>query len=94
MKQSLKNKKVIDDLFSIGKKKVLGPFLIIELESEYKGYLITASKKNFKNAVDRNRIKRLIREKLKGKTPTKAIGIVYLSKELPTNKILSYLNNI
>ena len=94
MKTSLKKKSVIEKLFKEGKRKIIYPLMIIELESEYKGYLVTVSKKKFKRAVDRNRIKRLIRESLKGKTPKNAIGIIYLSDKMPDTGFSKKLLNI
>lgn len=94
MKNSLKKKSVIDELFTKGKRKVIYPLMIIELESEFHGYLVTVSKKKFKRAVDRNRIKRLMREALKGRAPDKAIGIIYLSNEMPESGFLDILSNV
>ena len=59
--------KVIDKLFSEGKKFNITPFRIIwintEIESQYPvQVLISVSKKQFKRAIDRNLIKRRIRE--------------------------------
>ena len=56
---------------------------IIKTYNGTRGFLVTVSSKVFKKAVDRNRIKRLIREELKGLTPSKSIGIIYIGKEIP-----------
>lgn len=53
-------------IFQIGNKWSSYPLLIFYLESEHKDFMVraafTVSKKRFKRAVDRNRIKRLMRE--------------------------------
>jgi len=59
--------KVIDKLFSEGEKFTIAPFRVVwldvELEINYPAQvLISVSKKYFKRAVDRNLIKRRIRE--------------------------------
>jgi ribonuclease P protein component len=64
--EHLKSRKQIDGLFAEGKAVSVFPvraiyrFLPAEKGSLQVG--VTASKKNFKRAVDRNRIKRLLRE--------------------------------
>jgi len=65
--EKLKSKKLIEQLFENGKKINAFPILLvyqqINHQSNYKiqaGF--TVSKRNFKRAVDRNRIKRLMRE--------------------------------
>ena len=45
-------------------------------------YMVTVSSKTFKRAVDRNRIKRLMREVIK------AFDLIYLGKEVPTLETL------
>jgi len=65
--EKLKKSKLIEQLFNEGKSITLFPIKLIYLEldhnSPYKIQAgITASKRNFKKAVDRNRIKRLLRE--------------------------------
>jgi ribonuclease P protein component len=73
MRQTLKkeerlcSQKAIDDLFVKGKSFMAFPFKIIylpqKLETSYPAQiLISVSKKKLKRAVDRNKIKRLIRE--------------------------------
>lgn len=66
-------------------------FFILEdqaIGESYPQVLVTVSKKNFKRAVDRNRIKRLVREAYRTQkvqlNGVQAIGFLYLSKELPT----------
>ncbi len=66
-------------------------FFVLEdqaIAGSYPQVLVTVSKKNFKRAVDRNRIKRLVREAYRKRkvqlNGVHAIGFLYLSKELPT----------
>jgi len=60
---SLKSKKVINNLFETGKKIFTKDFTFIYLpnEANINRYVICVSKKNFKKAVCRNKIKRQIR---------------------------------
>jgi len=65
--EKLKKKKLIDELFARGKSISVFPlkmvYLEIDHESDYKIQAgVSVSKRNFKRAVDRNRIKRLMRE--------------------------------
>ncbi|HEX2606460.1 MAG TPA: ribonuclease P protein component [Flavisolibacter sp.] len=64
--ERLKSRKQIDGLFARGKSFGQFPLRVIySLEKEEQGKVqmgVTASKKHFKKAVDRNRIKRLLRE--------------------------------
>ena len=61
----LKSRKAIEILFSKGKSFSNFPFRILWLSTNNQSNLkagFSASTKNFKNATDRNKIKRLIRE--------------------------------
>jgi ribonuclease P protein component len=65
--EKLKSKKLIKLLFEEGKKISVFPIMLLYLQVKHdSNYLVqagvTVSKKNFKSAVDRNRIKRLLRE--------------------------------
>lgn len=65
--EKLKKRKLIGQLFAEGKSISVYPIRLIYLETEHDSpYKIQAgvsvSKRNFKKAVDRNRIKRLLRE--------------------------------
>ena len=83
MKNSLKNKKDIDNLFTKGKSTMVDNVLI-KVYDGTPGFVFAVITKNFKRAVDRNRIKRLMRNELKGITPTKSVAMVYVGKEIPS----------
>ena len=66
-KDRLKSQKLIEKLFLEGKSVSSFPLKLIYLKTQVSGaHVIKAgvsvSKRNFKKAVDRNRIKRLLRE--------------------------------
>ena len=66
-KDKLKSKKTIENLFREGKSISVYPLRLVYLQTDFEDNVMTktgvsVSKRNFKNAVDRNRIKRLIRE--------------------------------
>jgi len=66
-KEKLTSKITIDRLFKEGESRFKYPFRILFLSSDsytedFPQVVISVSKRNFKRAVDRNRIKRLIRE--------------------------------
>jgi len=66
-KEKLKSRKKIDELFAKGKSFTVFPVRVSYQfqKGAEEGILqagVTVSKKNFKKAVDRNRIKRLLRE--------------------------------
>jgi ribonuclease P protein component len=101
-KERLKSRKLIEKLFSEGKNFPLSPFRVYYLINQSTIHDspftiqcgVGASGKNFKKAVDRNRIKRLTREayrlqkielqeKLKGKKLQLNVFFIYASKELP-----------
>lgn len=95
--ERLKSRKQIEQLFSKGKSFVVNPYKIYYLIQKMNPGLqfgIGVSGKNFKNAIDRNRIKRLTREAYRSqklplqekvKQLNKAVNIffVYTGKELP-----------
>ena len=65
--EKLKKSKLIEQLFTQGKSLTIFPIKLIYLEIEHNSPYkiqagVTVSKRNFKKAVDRNRIKRLLRE--------------------------------
>ena len=66
-KEKLTSKIIIDRLFKEGESRFKYPFRILFLSDDvyaklFPQLVISVSKRNFKRAVDRNRIKRLIRE--------------------------------
>ena len=96
----LKNKIVINELFEKGKYLSNGSVMIKFLESDSNGFLFDVSSKKFKRAVDRNRIKRLMKESArKINVNNKRIAFVYIGEGLPTfekinNSIINLLSKI
>lgn len=99
--ERLKSRKQTELLFSEGKKFIIAPFRFhysfSKAEKASMQFGAGVSKRNFKKAVDRNRIKRLMREayrlqkiKLREKLEEKKIGLniffIYTGKELPAFK--------
>ena len=65
--EKLKSKKLIDKLFNEGRSINVFPLKLVYLETGLEDSVpvktgVSVSKRYFKNAVDRNRIKRLLRE--------------------------------
>lgn len=96
--ERLKSRKQIDLLFNEGNKFSITPFRVHYLFNELKNpplqFAIGVSNKNFKRAIDRNRIKRLVREayrlqkislqqKLKKKKGQLHVFFIYNGKEIP-----------
>ena len=98
--ERLKSRKLIDELFSKGKTFNLPPFRVVYLPAETglrSG--VGVSTRNFKKAVDRNRIKRLVREAyrlqknplqemLKAQHKGLILFINYTSREMPEYPIV------
>lgn len=66
-KEKLKSEKLIGQLFSEGKSVSAFPLRMVYLKTDFDDEVqfktgVSVSKRNFKNAVDRIRIKRLLRE--------------------------------
>ena len=88
----LKGKKQIEILFEEGRSINAFPFRLIFLESSEAAIGISVGKKNFKLAVDRNRIKRQMRESAKKifvpllneSKNNYYLMLVYIGKEKPT----------
>ncbi len=65
--EKLKKRTLLKELFENGKARTVFPIRMIYLKKEHLGDFpiqasVSVSKRNFKRAVDRNRIKRLMRE--------------------------------
>jgi len=105
--ERLKSRKLIEQLFSEGKNFSLSPFRVYYLIKPFTihhspftiQFGVGVSVKNFKKAVDRNRIKRLtkeawrlqkneLQEKPKEKNLQLNVFFIYTSKELPDHKFI------
>jgi ribonuclease P protein component len=98
----LKSRKLIDAVFSKGKSFSVYPFKVIWLPVNEHSVLQTGvgvSSRNFKHAVDRNRIKRLMREAyrlqkhelstvLNNGQKSLSVFILYTGKELPEYELV------
>ncbi|WP_346883471.1 ribonuclease P protein component [uncultured Algibacter sp.] len=107
-KEKLKSKKLIDQLFSEGQSVSVYPLRLVFLNTTHNDETsvktgISVSKRNFKTAVDRNRIKRLLREVYRlnkdsyfnNLTTQYAFMILYIGKEKPTlAQIEMKMNNL
>ncbi len=103
--ERLKSRKQIDHLFDAGKYFNSAPLRVIyDLEKEPKPdslkFGVGVSAKHFKKAVDRNRVKRLVREawrvqklplanQLKEKNIAIRVFIIYTGRELPDHLLIS-----
>lgn len=96
-KEKLKSKKLIDQLFAEGQSVSAYPLRLVYLQTVFDDKVIvktgvSVSKRNFKTAVDRNHIKRLLRESYRlnkvdyfNNMPTQyAFMILYIGKDKPT----------
>jgi ribonuclease P protein component len=97
--ERLKSRKSIEQLFNEGKKIVVASFRVLYLISQSADkvsllFSVGVSAKNFKKAVDRNRVKRLTREayrlqkndlqkKIEAKSIQLNVFFIYTGKELP-----------
>lgn len=99
--EKLKSKKLIEQLFSEGKTVTQHPLRLIFIAASFNDDLkfkvgVSVSKRNFKKAVDRNKIKRLLREAYRlnksvifnNITTQNAFMILYLGNEIPNLKDL------
>ncbi len=78
-------KSEIDTLFTTGKKVYTKTFKIVFMPSENEGVIISAPIKIFKRANKRNRVKRLVREAIRGlDLSNKLVCIIYNSPEIKT----------
>lgn len=100
-KERLKSRKSLDQLFSEGQKFSVPPLRVFWLPVSEKGLRasVGVSAKNFKRSVDRNRIKRQIREsyRLQKADLLKQVELsekglnlffIYTERELPTFAVL------
>jgi ribonuclease P protein component len=100
-KEKLKSKKLIDQLFAEGKSVSAYPLRLVFIKTPFNEAIIaktgvSVSKRNFKSAVDRNRIKRLMRETYRlnkavyfnNLTTQYAFMVLYIGKDLPTFELI------
>ncbi len=96
-KEKLKSKKLIEQLFAEGQSVSAFPLRLVYLQTTFDDNVIaktgvSVSKRNFKTAVDRNRIKRLLREAYRlnkavyfnNITTQYAFMILYIGKDKPS----------
>lgn len=89
--ERLKSKKLIGKLYEEGKSIKVFPFRMVYIQTEHTSKFpvqvgVSVPKRNFKSAVDRNRIKRLMRE-----TYRKEKHIVYDAVNTPHVFMISYI---
>jgi ribonuclease P protein component len=84
--KTLKNKIIIDELFKNGKTILSDVIMVKILESESNSsFLFAVSSKKFKRAVDRNYIKRLMKESVRKLTAcNKNIAFIYIGNSIPS----------
>jgi len=95
-KEKLKSKKLIEQLFSEGKSVLAHPLRLVYIKTIFNEDVnfkvgVSVSKRNFKKAVDRNKIKRLLREVYRlnknnyfNTTTQYAFMILYIGTEIPS----------
>lgn len=100
--EHLKNIKLIDNIFKNPVSVKSFPLIFSFKSADYPTetplqVLFTVSKRNFKRAVDRNRIKRLMRDRLRLRKPELITALkgkkvyaalIYTSKEMPEYRVL------
>lgn len=101
-KDKLKSKKIIDALFSEGKSISAYPLRLVYLPTHFDTSVqtqtgVSVSKRHFKKAVDRNRIKRLMREAYRlnrhqyfnNISTQYALMILYIGNEKPNTVLIN-----
>lgn len=95
--EKLKSQKAIEQLFAEGKSVSAYPLRMVYLDNHTQLKVgVSVSKRNFKLAVHRNRVKRLLREGYRlnknllidNKLDHFTLMILYISKEMPDFKII------
>jgi ribonuclease P protein component len=102
--ERLKSKKILERTFAEGEKLKAWPLVVRRLKTELPEevpcqVMVSVSKRLFKRAVDRNRIKRLLRENWRlqknrlieswaADETQNAIVFIYMGKEMPTFEII------
>ena len=95
--ERLKGKKQIEQLFMAGVSVGAFPLRMVYLKSTEKHLVgVSVSKKHFKNAVDRNRIKRLLRVAVEKQLSVAldaldskySLMVLYVGKEMPESSQL------
>ncbi len=95
--EKLKSQKAIEQLFAEGKSVSAYPLRMVYLDNQTQLKVgVSVSKRNFKLAVHRNRVKRLLREGyrlnknllIENKLDHYTLMILYISKEMPDFKII------
>lgn len=91
--ERLCSRKTIDKLFAEGKGFTIFPLRILHLPQEANQILVSVSKRHFKRAIDRNTIKRRIREGYRLNkhlllSSGHTIGYIYLAKEILPSQLI------
>jgi len=96
VKNSLKNKAEIDNLFVVGKYATDKLVTLKWVNSVDTKFLFAVSAKKFKRAVDRNRIKRLMRESVsKLSINGKTVAFIFRGDAVPSfNEINNSINKL
>jgi ribonuclease P protein component len=105
-KEKLKSKILIDELFEKGKSVSSYPLRMVYIKTTLESGLIaktgvSVSKKHFKKAVERNKIKRLLREVYRlnksayfnNITTQYALMILYIGNDKPTYEVIEHSMN-
>ena len=105
-KEKLKSKILIDELFEKGKSVSSYPLRMVYIKTTLDSNLIaktgvSVSKKHFKKAVERNKIKRLLREVYRlnksayfnNITTQYALMILYIGNDKPTYEVIEHSMN-